>query len=88
MSHGQEFYEVIVGNIGLVYSGTDLQEAMRRYEAYVEQSRSDRGRVSGEPVALLRDKTIFLEFFNPAEELEISEYPEDPEAVNPRNKNE
>jgi hypothetical protein len=75
-------YDVIVGNIGTVYSGPSRREAERRYNEYVEQSQTNDGRAAGEPVALMRDNDIFMEYFNPEEELEIDEYPVDPEAVN------
>lgn len=46
-------YEVIVGNIGTVYSGNDKAEADRAYAHYVEQSNSRLGRAGGEHVTMM-----------------------------------
>jgi hypothetical protein len=48
-------YEVIVGNIGTVYSGDDETEAHKTYDEYREQSQEGYGRAVGEPVTLLED---------------------------------
>jgi hypothetical protein len=48
-------YEVIVGNIGSVYYGTDKAEAEACVAEYVDQSTSNYGRAAGEPVTLLED---------------------------------
>lgn len=50
-----EKYEVIVGNIGVVYRGTDRSDAFHRYNAYVEMSIDEVGRAAGEPVTLMED---------------------------------
>ena len=48
-------YEVIVGNVGSVYSGKDKAEAERVYAEYVEQSNSLLGRAGGEEVTMMVD---------------------------------
>ena len=54
-------YEVIVGNIGCVYSGSSYPAALRDYREYVTQSTSGPyegygyGRASGEDVTLMED---------------------------------
>jgi hypothetical protein len=48
-------YEVIVGNIGSVYSGNNLKEALQTYRTYREQSESGLGRAGGESVTLMQD---------------------------------
>lgn len=50
-----EVAEVIVGNIGTVYRGTDHGQAHADFETYVEQSRSEVGRAAGESVILFVD---------------------------------
>ena len=50
-----EAYEVIVGNIGTVYSGDDMAEAKSTYESYVADSKADYGRAGGEDVTLMVD---------------------------------
>lgn len=46
-------YEVIVGNIGTVYSGPSKSAAERDFEGYVRQSREGYGRAANEPVTLM-----------------------------------
>ena len=45
-------YEVIVGNIGTVYIGTDYTEADATTAEYVDQSTGNYGRAAGEPVTM------------------------------------
>lgn len=54
-------YEVIVGNIGTVYSGTDRNAADAKFEAYVELASSGMGRAAGETVTMMRDGEIYME---------------------------
>jgi hypothetical protein len=54
-------YDVVVGNIGTVYSGTDAAEAQRTFATYVQQSLSDSGRAGGEDVTLLRGDEVAQE---------------------------
>lgn len=48
-------YEVIIGNVGTVYSGTDSHVANTFYATYEADSRANYGRAAGEPVTLLQD---------------------------------
>ena len=54
-------YEVVVGNIGTVYSGRNGFEANKTFGAYVSQSKSNYGRASGESVVLFKDGEITRE---------------------------
>jgi hypothetical protein len=58
---GKPMYQVLVGNIGTVYTGKDRSEADRLFAVYVEQSQSLRGRAGGEPVTLFEDNEIIRE---------------------------
>jgi len=48
-------YEVIVGNIGTVYSGPSKAEADTHYTEYVSQSETNYGRAGGEDVTMMED---------------------------------
>ena len=48
-------YQVIVGNIGTVFSGNDVVQANRDFDEYVSQSQTGRGRAAGEPVTFMVD---------------------------------
>ena len=56
-------YEVIVGNIGCVYQGTDVKEAGNIWQEYADQSANNYGRASGEDVTLMRDGEPLAEYF-------------------------
>ena len=60
-------YEVIVGNIGTVYTGNDENEAFRAYNEYVSQSLQGCGRASYEPVVLMQDNEIVNEHYGEVE---------------------
>jgi hypothetical protein len=53
--------EVVVGNIGSVYRGSDPVEAADTFEDYMKQSKSGRGRAAGEDVVLFEDGEITVE---------------------------
>ncbi len=55
-------YEVIVGNIGTVYSGPNHNTAFLTYSEYVTHSKSNYGRAGGESVTLFKDNEIDMEF--------------------------
>jgi hypothetical protein len=55
-------YEVIVGNIGTVYSGTDKAEADRQFDTYVQASQAGCGRAGDEPVTMMKDGDIYQEW--------------------------
>lgn len=48
-------YEVIVGNIGTVHSGSNKSEALKHWREYVRQSKTGTGRAGHEPVTLMID---------------------------------
>ena len=48
-------YEVVVGNVGMVYSGSSKKEADKKFDVYVLQSIRKLGRVSGENVTMFCD---------------------------------
>lgn len=54
-------YEVIVGNIGTVYRGSDSHLAYIEYEEAVGASQSGYGRAAGEPVTLFEDGEVIKE---------------------------
>ena len=55
-------YEVVVGNIGKVYSGTNGFEAFKTFQIYCGQSKSNYGRAAGEDVTLFKNGEIRKEF--------------------------
>lgn len=55
-------YEVIVGNVGIVYSGPRYIDALRSFRDYSEISKAEFGRASGESVVLFEDGEIVAEF--------------------------
>lgn len=54
-------YEVIVGNVGTVYSGVDKLRAEAQYDTYVKDSQDGYGRAAYENVALMRDGELLEE---------------------------
>lgn len=58
-------FEVIAGNVGTVYSGPSEQDAQSYWVQYVELSKQERGRVSGESVYLMRDGSLIEEYIGP-----------------------
>ena len=50
-------WEVIVGNIGAVYRGTNGAQAMREYGQWKAKSLADEGRAAGEDITLLKHTT-------------------------------
>jgi ribosomal protein L37AE/L43A len=55
-------YQVVVGNLGLVHESDDRQAAEESFKEYVDFSKSDYGRVAGEPVTLFEDGEILKEY--------------------------
>jgi hypothetical protein len=51
-------YQVVVGNIGTVYSGNDASKARRAFEEYKEQSLTNYGRAAGESVTWFENGEI------------------------------
>jgi len=48
-------YEVLVGNIGIVYTGFSKPDAMKEFNEYVKQSKTNKGRAGNEDVVLMAD---------------------------------
>lgn len=57
-------YQVIVGNIGTVYSGAQRPEAYRQFRRYQEAA-GDYGRAAGEPVTMMVDGAVAKEYRPP-----------------------
>lgn len=55
-------YEVVVGNIGTVYSGHYSRAAWDNYHHYVEQSKIPGCKCHNEPVTLFEDGEIRKEY--------------------------
>ena len=55
-------WEVIVGNIGTVYAGTNGFDALSLYNTYLGLSKRAYGRVANEPVVLVKDEEVHKEY--------------------------
>ena len=55
-------YTVIVGNVGKIGEYASRNLAKEAYQTYVELSKSEYGRVSGEPVYLFENDDIIEEY--------------------------
>jgi hypothetical protein len=55
------WFDVIVGNVGSVYSGYSGGAAQEKYDAYVQDSKAGYGRQAGEDVTLFKDGEIVAE---------------------------
>lgn len=64
-------YEVIVGNVGIVYTGYCVVESLETYERYVRCSKSGEGRAGYESVVLMRDGVIVAEHVDPNGPVEL-----------------
>ena len=58
-------FQVVVGNIGHVFDGSNYMQARAAYAEYVRQSKSGYGRAAGEPVTLFHKGEIKAEYFAP-----------------------
>lgn len=54
-------FDVVVGNIGNVYSGGDYRQAIDVFKNYKIQSQANCGRAAGESVVLMEDGEILKE---------------------------
>jgi hypothetical protein len=63
-------HEVVVGNIGTVYSGTSRETAGEAFQTYAEQSETNYGRVAGETVTWLDNGEIVKEHVGRLEQAE------------------
>jgi len=55
-------YQVIVGNIGTVYNGTNGFTANKEYNSYIGLSKQLYGKVSGESVIMFKDGEVYKEY--------------------------
>ena len=55
-------YEVIVANIGTVYSGTCRKTAKSIWNGYLKQSKANYGRAGGENVCMMENGEILPSF--------------------------
>ena len=55
-------YEVVVGNIGTVYFGDDVDMAKGDFKFYVEESQHGTGKAAGESVTLLDDYEVVKKY--------------------------
>ena len=55
-------HEVVVGNVGTVYSGEDAAVASVKYADYRELSEANLGRAAGESVTWLQDGEVYREY--------------------------
>ena len=55
-------YEVVVGNIGSVFAGSDPKKAVDVFKDYMKQSKEGYGRAAGEDVVLFEDGEIIVEY--------------------------
>ena len=58
-------FQVVVGNVGQVFDGSNYMQARTTYAKYIEQSKAGYGRVAGEPVTLFHKGEIKAEYFPP-----------------------
>ena len=56
------FYEVLVGNIGKVWEGNHYGDGMNIYTTYIDHSKNNYGRAAGEDVTFWVDGEIIEEF--------------------------
>lgn len=62
-------YEVVCGNVGSVYSGSNLRAAKSMFRGYVTQSKTSGFRASGENVTLMGNGEPIKEFFHPYQDM-------------------
>ena len=61
MKETKHYYEVIVGNIGMVYGGSSKMESEIHFDHYKTLSVDGVGRASGESISLWTDSEPILE---------------------------
>ena len=59
-----QLYEVIVSNIGCVYSGPNKRDALFHARSYVDASKTRYGRASGESVTVLNSHGDIVEEYH------------------------
>lgn len=60
-------FQVVVGNIGHVFDGSNYMQADACYWRYVKASKANVGRAAGEPVTLFHKGEIKREYFGTLE---------------------
>lgn len=55
-------WQVVVGNIGTVYEGTNGFEALKTFRSYVKDSRTGYGKASGETVTMFKNGEIHRDY--------------------------
>lgn len=55
-------YQVIVSNVGTVYTGTSRAMAYHEWDTYRKASQAQYGRIAGESVTLMSDGEIIEEY--------------------------
>ncbi len=58
----QATFEVLVGNIGTVHAGNNYMTAQCIYAKYVKASKAGEGRAAGEPVTLIHNGAVRMEY--------------------------
>lgn len=58
-------HEVLVSNIGRVYAGDSVEQALIAFREYEAQSKMGAGRAAGETVTWLQDDEVFKEYCPP-----------------------
>jgi len=58
---GTPTYELVVGNIGVVYRGPHAAIAVAEFDEYVDISKSGYGRAAGEEITLFKDGEVIKE---------------------------
>ena len=62
MKSKEPVFELVVGNIGTVYSGNNIMVAEQKFFSYVKDSKANYGRAAGEPVVLFHRGQIRREY--------------------------
>lgn len=60
-------FQIVVGNVGHVWEGSNYMQARAHYNAWIKQSKADCGRAAGEPVTLFHNGEIRAEYFGALE---------------------
>lgn len=61
-------FQVVVGNVGHVYDGSNWMQASAAYSKYIKLSKANIGRAAGEPVTLFSHGEIKAEYFGTIEQ--------------------
>lgn len=64
-------FEIVVSNIGTVYTGNDFNCATFEFQEWIAASKSGMGRVAGESVTLFSDGEILQEYEPPVKTLTL-----------------